>query len=323
MGDRELSSDPALIELRAESLVEFGQMVIVPSNAHAVDAVRCFVEGHITNLAIVGPSGWGKSQLLAAAAASLGKRGRRTHSVIEGGIELSRQLKSIDPQDPIIIDNFQELVKGHKQRIKMHMMLERRIRSRKPTLLALTTARGACPKGFLPNQHSWNLAEVKVPNSSDRRLIIRKMAGWHGLQLGEEMVALLDQRLSGNARSLEGAMKRLQLAGSRFVEPQDVLMGCGVLCPLLEDDGRWDLRSYLQESICRLPEAMDQRAMTIHVMRNVAHLQEADIATFLEMTPVSVHRTARRFGELIKSDSKTYALQERCVRFAVEKLGTG
>jgi hypothetical protein len=299
---------------------KISEIIRLPSNHAALEATKRFGEGKISNLVLLGPSGWGKTCILEYARAILMETGNYKRVSIINAQDFVVPRHDYDPNEPILLDNFQDVMQLPKRRLTIRMALERRLKAKNPTMIAITSPKGVLPRGILPNQYSWLVTKVGIPTFAERKVLVKHLSSAYDLKISDQMVAFLAAKLAGNGAAVEGALKRLRIAGTDWQSPEATLRGCGVLVPFLLDDGAWDFRSFLQETVSKVSEA-DSQNFTIHLMRNVAQIQEADVATFLEMTPTAVHRTARKFAERLKNDPRAKEMEKRCVALSIERLG--
>ena len=143
----------------------FSSLAALPSNVEAIEASLLFATGAVSHAAIAGPSGWGKTHLLEAAAARLAPDlGARPE--IHSALEWLSNGGRYDVAGPLILDNVQDVLDRSKPRLGLRVMLERRLRTGKPTMLAFTAQKPTRQiRNFLPVCREWSIGTVAAPSS--------------------------------------------------------------------------------------------------------------------------------------------------------------
>lgn len=298
-------------------------MVTLPSNVQAVEASLLFATGRLPFVVLSGPSGWGKSHLLQAASSACAAVERIPRPVIISAKEFHANAYRIDPSIPLIIDDAQDALDQHKVRIQLRLALERRVRANRPILLSFT-----CPKvtrsikAFLPGYHSaWVSATIEAPSANDRQRVVAAMAKSEGLIVADSLVKILARKMLGDGRTYEGALKRLRLADERWLDSASVVRALGVLNPYFADHGNWDLRESVLELVYHRCRTEWNRDLALYIMLNVAHLPEAEVASFMELEPGTAFSRANRF-RLLHASTEDVRLQTRkCIDSIVDRLG--
>lgn len=279
---------------------EFGSLAIVASNVQASEAVRLFTLGHHQFAALVGPSGWGKTHLLEAAAVNCAFQPQPR---VVAAADWAKQGARGEGPGPLILDNVQDAAVLARLRQPLRIGLERRVRSGRQTLLSITSTMPArLVKALLPSAKDWVIAHIDAPTSNERVLIIEKTAAVNDVALSSEIVQIMARRLGGNGRTLEGAVKRLKLDGSDWSSPELALRACGLLDPYFSANSGWDLR----EAIARV--AHENRGIVpknrikdlcLYLMLHRAQLNEASAAQFFNIEPCDAFQRAARFAKTI------------------------
>ena len=302
----------------------FASFALLPSSSDARDAILQFAAGREPFVALVGPSGWGKSHLLGAAALQTARTAPpvRLASVCDH----LRASGAVDVNGALLLDDCQEVLAKPKMRLMLRLLLERRVRAQRPTMLAFTLPRPTrALMGLLPMERSWNVAALEAPAAPERVMLIEQMALAEGLCLSPRLVRILATRMHGNGRTLSGALKRLRLAGASWLDAAATLRACGLLDPFFADNAAWDLKGV----VARLAERHRTRFgrvlpadLAIYTMLRVANLGEADVARALGIEPSAAYLRASRFGQEVAADPIVATYVERFVELAVESLAT-
>ena len=320
---------PPLSQIMSEDDARHFRMIAtLPSNIEAVEAALLFSAGLEAQVAIVGPSGWGKSHLLEAVAGRLRA---------ESGMALPR---SMDVEDwlsglnrgahagPAIVDNVQTCMGSLRQSQLLRVSVERRVRSRRPTLLSFTArAPSRQIRALVPQPREWRIVHLKAPTGPERESVLRQMASTEGLALSEELVRLIARKTKGNGCTLKGALKRLNVQQGRWLTATETLQACGLLNPFFADDGNWDLRERIVKVVGRCAGeptglSVDPLCAATYLMLREAMLSEAEVADYLKMEPKSAYRLARRVERLLKDDPATAEALKRLISEVVGALET-
>lgn len=301
----------------------FGTIAALPSNVQAIEAALLFSTGLRGFLALVGPSGWGKSHVLEAAACRISQDTGvppRVYSAIEW-IHLGARA---DAPGSLLLDNVQDALDGARTRLLLQIALERRVRGGRPTMLSFTASKPTRQiKSLLPNLREWTVAQIPAPDPVERTLVIDQMATAEGLHLSPTLVRLMASKMKGNGRTLSGALKRLRLSGTIWTDARQILRACGTLDPFFSDNSAWDLG----DRILRTAEeaefkGLDIRSshLAIHTMLREAGLGEAAVARCFGVQPAEVYAVAERFELIASGNEETRKLSRRFVHRVVESL---
>ena len=322
-GTEEGRGAPRLSEVLFDSArATFSTYAPLPSNVEAIDAALRFSAGQEPLVALVGPSGWGKSHLLGAAALRIAKSAPpvRLASVEEhlraGGV--------VDLPGALVLDDCQEILAKPKMRLMLRMLLERRVRAARPTMLAFTLPRPTrALGGLLPSERSWLVTAIQAPAAQERAALIEQMAAAEGIALSPRLVRIVATRMHGNGRTLSGALKRLRLASVAWLDAEATLRACGLLDPFFADNPGWDLKG----KVARLAERHRARFgrvlptdLAIYTLLRVACLAEGDVARALDVEPSAVYLRAGRMASEIAVDPGVASCIGRFAEIVVESL---
>ena len=327
MGLSEVMEDAGRTPRLSEVLFErpcttFASYAPLPSNVEAVETALRFTAGHEPFVALVGPSGWGKSHLIQASAMRMAKSVPPVRlASVEDHLRTSGP---VDVAGALLLDDCQEILAKPKLRLMLRMLLERRVRVGRPTMLAFTLPRPTrALGGLLPLERTWATATLQAPAAQERATLIAQMAVGEGLALSPRLVRVLATRMHGNGRTLSGSLKRLRLAGSAWLDATSILRACGLLDPFFADNPAWDLKGV----VVRLAESNRVRFgrvlpadLAIYTMLRVAGLAEGDVARALGIEPSAVYLRASRFSAEIVADPIVANYIERFSELVVESL---
>lgn len=320
------AASPKLSEVLFSSRTTgFDTFAVLPSNVAAVESSLLFANGLQTFVALVGPTGWGKSHLLEASMAHM--RGRDHHSEWEivSAVDWVSRVRPQMSSSPMVLDNVQDVLGRTRLRLQLRIMLERRVRAGWPTMLAFTAARATRTIwSLLPGAREWHLACVELPSPTERAIVLQRMAETEGLLLADSLTRVLSHRLDATGHSYLGALKRLKLLQSRWLDPFSVLQAFGLLSPYFASDASWDLRDEVAAAIAELQAENlgdeGKASLAVYVMHRLAMINEAEVADFMGMAPGQVYNRTARFEKRMRSCEETAAAANRVVELLVDRM---
>ncbi|MFQ3587707.1 MAG: hypothetical protein SNJ76_08610 [Fimbriimonadaceae bacterium] len=303
----------------------FDTFAVLPSNVAAVESSLLFANGLQTFVALVGPTGWGKSHLLEASMAHMLGRDRRAGWEIVSAVDWVSRVRPKMSSSPMVLDNVQDVLGRTRLRLQLRIMLERRVRAGWPTLLAFTAARATrSMRNLLPWAREWQMACVETPSPTERAIVLQRMAQTEGLVLADSLTRVLSHRLDATGHSYLGALKRLKLLQSRWLDSCSVLRALGVLSPYFVSDADWDLRDEVAAAIGELRAedfSEESRAsLAVYVMHRLAMINEAEVAEFMGMAPGQVYSRTAGFEKRMRSCAATAAAANRLVERLVDRM---
>jgi hypothetical protein len=287
----------------------FASIAALPSNVEAIDEGLRFSAGLSTFAVIAGPSGWGKSHLLAAVSHRLRSdfgREVEVQPVMQHlGISHLGPLPS-DLPNVLLLDDCQEVFGRPRLRSLLRCELERRVRAGKPTLLSFTVPKVGRPlKTLLPSSREWAIHSVEAPDPAERVLLIQQMTISEGLTLSANLIRIIAFQMHGNGRTLAGALKRLRLSQPAWLDSRSTLRACGLLEPFFADNSAWDLRMRIhrQAEVSRAQFGRVQWSdLAVYTMLKEACLPEAAVARYMGMEPAEAYLRAVRFAKEVQED---------------------
>lgn len=300
----------------------FRSFAALPGNLKAIESALEFAQGRVPLVAVVGPSGWGKTHLLRATTDMLGSQGACVvpRSALEWIMDPSRS----DANHPLVLDDTQDVLRHPRARHQFRQALLRRVRSRRPTMLSFAGARvGRSLKAFVPFSREWNWALIAEPTCDERELVVRQIATTERMLLSQATTRLIARHLHGNGRSVSGALKRLKMYRSDWSDRDAVCQACGVLMPYLLGRDGWDPRDHVFEAVSQTVAGVDGapsgtvQDITAYLLWSEIGLSEDEIATFLRVTPSSVYTRSVDVRKRME-DSAYGALVGSCRRSVID-----
>ncbi|MEZ0326618.1 MAG: DnaA/Hda family protein [Fimbriimonas sp.] len=281
----------------------FENFAPLPSNGHAVEAGLHFSAGLIDLVAIVGPSGWGKTHLLDAIVARTNQR----MGANAARFDVHRALAApgrLDSHRALLLDDVQEVFGKPKLRQMLGVMLERRIKSGRPTVLSFTADKPTRQlRQFLPSSRDWSVASITVPAPQERVLIINQLSSASGLTLSRDLVQILARHMHGNGCTLSGALKRLRLTGEDWISSRATLRACGVLNAFFSDNPEWDLQHKIIKTAAESPVLCPElrQDLALYTMMCVAGLPETEVARWAGVEPSTAYSRTMEFRKRLPS----------------------
>lgn len=300
----------------------FHSFAVLESNILAVESGLLFTNKVHNLVALVGPSGWGKTHLLDAIAHKLVEEG--SNPVIASATDWALGSSRIDPLETLLLDNAHEGFALTRVRQAMRIGLERRVRSEKPTVISFTnglTSRQL--RSFLPSGRHWRIAPIEPPTSSERVLVVEQIARGEGLALNALLVKMIAARVRGNGRTLVGVVKRLKLDGSDWTESDALVRSCGAIMPFVSDGNGWDPRDSLYKAVevstFSMPKK-DSDSFAIYVMLRIARLSEALVAGYFAIDPAEAYSRASAFANSLENSTKSQLILKKILTDATDRL---
>jgi hypothetical protein len=138
--------------------------------------------------------------------------------------------------------------------------------------------------------------------------VVRRMALIEGIRLSDQMLRLMSVHLHGNGHSLLGALRRLRLVKNNWLQPTDVMYGCGLLSPYMMGQDGWDPRDAVFEGVSRAMEnetGARNRCFDLcaYFMLVEMSLSEQQVATFFGVGPGEVYAMAVRTQARLRDEA--------------------
>lgn len=259
-----------------------------------------FSAGLCPFVALVGPTGWGKTHLLDAVAGTLRANDSevvRVHAASDWLGNANRPETRV-----LLLDDVTDVLSRPRARQQLRIVLERRARAGKPTMLALTAPSiTRSIRSALPCPREWTLAPIESPTPDERETVVRHVASCTGLKLSETIIRLIAARAAANGRSITGALQRLKLVDRRWVGAHAVLRACGILQPHLSDATGWDLRDHVNDVLGRewasQPHSPTRtNRVGVYLMLHAMGLSEDEVARYYRLQPGEAYAAAQEFA---------------------------
>lgn len=301
-----LDKKPRLSEcVRGTKMTLSYPLVALPSNIVAIESAMRFCDGTLEQVALYGPSGWGKTNLLVDVAKKLSES-ERSHVQVQSAYEWAGSGIRLESATPLVLDDVQDVMLHPKIRHKFKQKLNLRLRTNRRTLLSIsTTENPQCARLPLPCSQSWTVAQICSPTQEERSAITQQIATQCGLKISNNVATLISKHLNGNGRSILGALQRLRLIKSDWTQPQDVMLICGTLSPYLLGENGWDPRDQVHEAVNRIGAGsgttITKTGLCAYFMLVEMGLGESEVATFLRLSPGRVYKWAKEVQAELKS----------------------
>ena len=160
------------------------------------------------------------------------------------------------------------------------------------------------------------MADVKPPDVETRMAIIRNKAGHLGMQLTDEIVAYMAEKITSNVRQIEGVINRLtafrELTGDEITREMvddaiKAVVRDGVYVPTPETILS-EISRYYQvteddiKGVGRQKNIASARHITAYLIRNLTNLPLSGIGDFLNRDHATVLSSIRKIEGQIKTD---------------------
>ncbi len=271
-------------------------------NISAIEACRDFALGRDYLVALVGPSGWGKSLMLR----SLTNWMTNEYGYpirVQNSIDLLRSGPKAESLGPLIIEDIQDAVRQPRRKHELKALLEKRIRLRRPTLVSLTAFDGHLSLiSAVPHPDQWTLGLVQEPAFDEKKVIIAEMAKLEGAILHSGLVSLLARHLYGNGCSIAGALHCLTLIKHDWSHNEDVASACGTISPFLNLHN-WDPYGEIIDAVTKVHNSNPKTDLAIqevscYLMVTLANFGEEVVAQQLRLEPHQVYNITNKISKI-------------------------
>lgn len=277
---------------------DLGAVAALPSNIRAVEAVVLFRSGLATHVAVVGPSGWGKSLLLECAATEVAPP-KGTPERVYSAANAQDFDAAMEHESTLILDDVHVAMAQAKTRVKLQRLLERRIRTRKATLIAAESERVTKNLAhFLPSSREWTIGTISQPSDVERTQVVQSIARQFGMTLDVRLASFVARHYPGSGQCLKGAVRKLDLLPISPSDPNYVFSACGLLFGTGCGANGWDLRDVIQDSaeatvlsLAPSDRRLTPQTLAIHLARSKFQIPEQSIAGFYQISEGDVYRT--------------------------------
>lgn len=301
----------------------FGSLAALPSNVEAIEAALMFSAGLAPFVALVGPSGWGKSHLLNAVAHRLALDLYVLPEPMSVGDYLANPSRG-EAHGPLILDDVQEALGRSRHKMELRLNLERRVKCGKPTLLAFTSPKPSrALRAYLPFARDWSIETMGAAEPAERVLLLHQMSAAEGLALSPRLSKVIADHMHGNGRTLAGALKRLRLTGTNWLDTSATLRAFGLLDPFFADNGSWDLKHKIQKIADQnrtLLGKVSSTDLALYTMLHEAGLSENEVARVAGIEPADAYFRAARFKAQVSESEAIRCCVRQFVDLVVDSL---
>ncbi len=303
--------------------LSYSSLAHLPSNVGGVEASLLF-SARLRNFVVLhGPSGWGKTHLLEAAASRLSHENGVSVDVLSA-TDFAIGAHRPDPALPLVLDDLQDVLNKPKMRLALRVALERRVRSGRATMIAGTDTDGIrVIRSAVPFPRTWKFAKIGDPTSSERLSVITQLCESEDITLHPDLILIMAERMFGNGRTLEGALKRLKLDSLAWTERSSLLRALGLLDPYFADNPDWDLRIIILRAVESLHARqfnIDPLDLALFVMLRTACLSEEGTAQALQLDPGTVYLKALGIEKRFREGELNPAVVDKICDFVLHKI---
>lgn len=302
--------------------IEFSSLAALPSNVNALEAALLFSNTHLPFVVISGPSGCGKTQLLDASRDFIEQHSDEAVEMMSASQFLKLQ-RRLDMRKVLILDDCHEVMQQPKQMLQFRMAMDRRVKSARPTMLAVNKGVARKWTTALPAERKWRVEEIGEPSVGERASLVHHIAKSEKLQLSDAFARIIALKLKGNPRVVRGALHTLKLEKNIWLEPSEVLRGCGMLNPFFEDNSTWDLRHSIHRRVQSFLAEQDQndvKDMSVYLMLKIAGLPEANVAQYFGCTGSVCYQGRQKFAKKLESSAELRHHLLACVEDTIDHL---
>lgn len=291
----------------------FDQFVVGTSNrlAHAACRAACAQPGTLYNpLFIHGPSGLGKTHLLQAACSELGKADENVIYIscetfvndfvraIETGA-LQEFRASTRKLTALVLDDVQFLANRESCQEEVFHTFNILFQARRQIILSADCSPSEIPtlEDRLVSRFNWGLvSQIDPPNRETRQAILQKKARLRGMEVPDEVLDFIAERVEANVRLLEGALTKLvseaQLAGRPLTleTARESLIGYNG-APSRNVNVRDILEVVSRHYSVRVADLLGRKRS-----RSVSHPRQIGMYLARRLTPLSLEEIGSHFG---------------------------
>ena len=296
----------------------FSTLAPLPSNVEAIEAGLLFSRKLQSFVSICGPSGVGKSEILAATKAHC------EDAALMSAEHYLNVRTRLSPRQPLIIDDCQELLGKPRRMVMFRSALDRRVRGGCPTMLSFTCDQ-APKSGFvvIPQSKRWAKYGIEAPNFEEILQLIAHVAKQEQMTISPVLSQLLAKWLGGTGRGILGALHRLKLEQTIWTNSRDCLRACGILDAYFSGNPNWDLRYRVIKTsgACQpIFPTVNSDEMACYTLIRTAALCEHSVAQFLGDTPGNCYQRAAKFSDLRRTDPSVAQAHHQFVELVLDRL---
>ncbi|MCG9894584.1 MAG: hypothetical protein MH204_03800 [Fimbriimonadaceae bacterium] len=269
--------------------------MILPSNRIAFLRMAEVAQGRRSFLVVLGPTGWGKTELLKAAADLSDDEAAGSPIHVTALDFLARPMMHLR-RGAVMLDDVRLVERRPRERARLRGLVESRRQRGLPTLICLDCRReDGLLRELSRTAAPQDVVTISPPSVSERERLVRHQAARLGLDLDPSLADSLACRLGGNGSTMTAALKRLRLISSDWRSSDRILRAFGILFPCLNESAEWDLRDLAGEAVRRsAPGAGTESrdAWTAWLLLMEIGLGEDPVSRYLHTPPGTAHRQA-------------------------------
>lgn len=301
--------------LCASTTMAVTQFTALPSNSRAIKLADHFVREIHPFAAVVGPSGWGKSELLQSVSCSLSELLGVDVPVISA-LAWAKSKEKARSGEFLLLDDLQDVFRHPRIKHQLKLKLRQRARFKRPTFVTMVgQSHELITQGIFSCPQSWRIESIHEPTCPEREFIVKQIAEAEKIRLSPQLTHLLAAHMNGNGRSIRGALLRLRLVKTDWTSLNDLGTASGILMPYLIGENGWDIRDIVRDSVSLVCSQSGSGQLTeteicAYILRNDIQLREDEVATFLRVTPGQVYRQVQKAADLIKTPGHSLLVVE-------------
>lgn len=314
LGPRQRYAGDRISTVLLSDFANTGALAALPSNSGALELADRFVRGLSEFGAVIGPSGWGKSELLQRMSESLQEQTGQPIRVLDA-LEWSRASSKATLEDFLLLDDMQDAVKSPRSKHQLRLRLEQRFRFKRPTFVTMVGSGHElyCDR-LLGSFGNWEIEAIGSPSRSEREQIVSQIATSEKVKLSRELSHLIAAHMNGNGRSIRGALLRLKLIKGDWSRLGDLAEASGILMPYLIGEDGWDIRDVVRDAVAQtLADRhfdLTENHLCAYFLRHEIHLREQEVADFLRLTAGQVYRLCNQTAHGLKDPANARLMNE-------------
>lgn len=276
-----------------------------PCNLEALTATQRFLDRGGSRLMVCGPQGSGKTLLLHCIQAALVSHSRRKSVRMYRADQWLLQRQPVKNVRSLLVDDVHAILAARPAAEALAEAVRLVVEQGGQVVLSCLkppTGRERQRYGF--GGEGWEYAVLHQPGFADRVALMSQMAQQCGLQLNEEAVRLIGERVRGGLHGLQGALHRLLVlrdhGGQAALSPARV---ASLLGPLECGGAYAELPEAVNAVLAKFGvESEEAPSWAAFLLTRYAGVTEATAADWLGVSRSRVHHGARQIEALADLD---------------------
>jgi len=294
----------------------FDTFVVGSSNkfAHAAALAVATTPGQAYNpLFIYGHSGLGKTHLLNAICVEIKNNQPDAKIIYTGSEDFTNELiKSIEKKtmqqfhdkyrtvDALLIDDVQFIGGKTSTQEEFFHTFNALVKENKQIVLTSDRPPKEIPllEDRIKSRFEWGLlADIQPPDIETRMAIIRRKADYYGLQLSDEVVQYIAEKIKSNIRQLEGAVKKLNAYYTISGHEPTVMSAQKAIQDILSDSQPVPvLIDNILDEVARTYGTTVENLKSDKRNSNISKARQAAMYIVREVTSLSMEKIGEEFG---------------------------